>query len=71
MFQVFDNDKPAEMKRSTLWANSVFQHFEDAHKYARRWIGPGREDCVPDKPDKKVDYSGYGDTIEIKTLEGI
>lgn len=68
MFQVLDNGKPAEMERSILWGDSIFQYFEQAYRYAKRWIGPGTEDCVPNRPDKKADYSGHGDTIEIKSL---
>ncbi len=69
MFQVLDDGKPAESRLSILWTNSIFQHFEDAHKYAKRWVGLGYEDCVPDKPDKKVDYSGRGNIIEIQELK--
>ncbi len=67
MFQVLDNDKPAELKGSKLWNNSIFQFFEEAQEYAECYCGEFGT-CAPKRPNQKVDYSGYGDTIEIKSL---
>lgn len=68
MFQVLENGKAAEMKDTVLWANSIFQHFHQAQAYVQRWVGPIGESFVPNRPDQKIDYSGYGDMIEIKSL---
>lgn len=68
MFQVLDGGKPTEMKDTVLWADSIFQHFDQAYSYAKRWVEPGFENNVPNEPDKKVDWSGHGHMIEIKSL---
>lgn len=68
MFQVLDNGKPAEMRNSDMWGDSIFQHFHQAQTYVRRWLGSSFYHCVPQRPDQKIDYSGYGDIIEIKSL---
>jgi len=68
MFQIFDNNKPADChhhKVHCTWGNSKFDTFEEAQEYARLWLGE-MCDLVPDKPRVKVDYSGYGDFIEIR-----
>ena len=67
MFQVLDNGKPAELKGSKLWSDSIFQFFEEAQEYAEYYMAEFGT-CAPKRPDKKVDYSGRGDTIEIKSL---
>jgi hypothetical protein len=48
------------------WTSNVFESLADAQKYARAWCGiyyPKNEDL---KVGEKIDFSGYGDTIEIK-----
>lgn len=75
MFQVLDNGKPADSSeypslKGHGWNNSIFQFFEAAEAYAMLWLGKYSA-CAPDVPDKKIDYTGCGDTIEIKSLQGI
>jgi len=71
MFQVFCNNKPADTKgfpnlTKECWANSTFSTFEEAHDYAVSWLGHFE---VGDMELGKVyDYSGYGDTIEIREV---
>lgn len=67
-FQVFDTGKPAQFpycEVSEEWDNSIFNTFSSAKEYALRWIGYREVDLKPDVP---FDYSGLGDTIEIRTI---
>jgi len=79
-FQVFDNRKPAECRFLNLknhdcnkckWSNSVFNELHLAFDYAAEWLG---HFASPDTMQKlvqfgKVDYSGYGDIIEIRVFD--
>lgn len=70
-YQVFDNDKPADcFNREVLecWQPSNYNDFETAVRYARAWLGR-LADILPDNWDgKPVNYSGYGDKIEIREV---
>lgn len=69
MFCVYDNDKPASVEgypyMHSSWKNHRFETFEEAQKYARNWLGE-LEILCPNEPNSRVDYSGYGDMIEIR-----
>lgn len=41
MFQVFENDKPAEIIGSEIWGNSKFNTMIEAINYAKKWLGDG------------------------------
>lgn len=77
-YQVFDGGKPADCNYHNThdsWDNSVFNTFEEAQVYARKWLGPhygGSEDgldgyCL--RVNTPWDYSDFGDLIEIRTVE--
>lgn len=77
MFQVFDNNKPADttgfpsLTKGNGWDNSVFPTYEEARKYAWMWLGPyggsyDGESGYDLKVNTPWDYSGYGDMIEIR-----
>ena len=65
---VYDNGKPArypDCKVDDSWDNNVFFTFDEAFAYARNWLGEW--DMLPsDWNGSSLDYSGAGDTIEIR-----
>lgn len=69
MFQVLDNERPAQYPEcavSSSWKNSKFETFEEAAQYANNWLGVyGPINFMVGVP---VKYSGYGDTIEIREV---
>jgi hypothetical protein len=80
MYQVFENNKPCDEigypeLKGKGWTNSQFTNFEDARNYAWTWLG--QYACMDDdgengialEPDKPVNYNGFGDMIEIKTIK--
>lgn len=73
MYQVFDNNKPADCFHHDVhgtWFKSKYETFAEAFEYATRWINlRDVNGCVFLKPDVPWDYSGYGDMIEIRTVE--
>jgi hypothetical protein len=71
MFQVFDNEKPADCEHHNVnksWSCSIFSSFKEARVYAKNWLGGSFEELAPKKPNVKINYSGYGDTIEIREV---
>lgn len=69
-YQVFDNGKPADQKgfpilKGNGWKNSKFPTWQAAMAYARKWLGAY---VVPLKINTPVDYSGYGDKIEVRRI---
>jgi hypothetical protein len=70
-FVVYDNNKPARFpahKVDQSWDNCEFDTLLEAVIYARQWLG--QWDCLPSVWDgSPVDYSGYGDRIEIQKEE--
>lgn len=70
MFQVLDNDKPADCYNHSVhssWNCSEFETLKEAQDYADKWMGmygPG----YPLKQDEEFDYSGYGDVIVIRVV---
>jgi hypothetical protein len=69
MFQVFDNNKPADktgFSWATTWRNSKFQTFQEASKYADDWLGPYAGMVL--KVNVPCDYTGLGDMIEIREV---
>lgn len=70
MFQVFDNDKPAQYPNCNVdssWSNSVFTTFADACNYAKNWLGV-YWDGKRLELNKSYDYSGCGDNLEIREI---
>lgn len=78
-YQVLDNNKPADYKHhkvSHCWKQSTYSNFNDALMYARKWLGLALGGSYDGKtgitlePNQPYDYSGYGDTIEIREIGG-
>lgn len=69
-YTVYDNGKPAkypDCKVHPSWDNCNFSTIEEARIYAQKWLGSygtGLELIV----NIPSDYSGEGDTIEIREL---
>lgn len=70
----FTSEKNYKLFKKT-WGNSIFDTFEKAREYAWKWIGPewggsvdGKKGCDL-KPNVPLDYSGYGDFIEIREID--
>lgn len=69
-YQVLDGNKPAQFPNHQVhesWNNSIFNTYVEALNYAHKWLGeysPGRVFQL----NKKYDYSGYGDYIQIIKL---
>lgn len=84
-YQVFDNNKPADYKHCKVhnsWSNSKFHTFGAAFEYACKWLGNHNKILIDlyDEDNKTqseyvslinvpIDYSGYGDTIEIREVK--
>ena len=72
MFQVYDNDRLADHTKCTVcssWYQPICNTFEEAQEYAKKWLGANLESLCPNEPNKSVDYSGYGDMIEIREIK--
>jgi hypothetical protein len=70
MFQVFDNGRPADCNNHKVhptWNKSMYDSFEEAQQYCHQWLGE-YANCTPLKPNQKINYSGWGDTIEIREV---
>ena len=70
MFTVYDNNKPANQKgfpmlRGKGWVQNSFSTLNEAVDYAREWLGEYAL-IAPTEPNKPINYSGYGDMIEIR-----
>ncbi len=68
-FSVFDNGKPA-IRGTDDWAENSFTSLSEALDYAHAWLGdysPGKTVLWRVAVNMLYDYSGYGDTIEIRT----
>ena len=71
MFTVYDSGKSANNKgfpqlKNKGWVQNSFSTLNEAIDYARNWLGEYAAIC-PTEPNKPVDYSGYGDMIEIRS----
>ena len=69
-YQVFDNNRPADCKHCKVhksWGSSTFDTFKAANEYAQKWLGEYAGLAL--HPNQPVYYSGYGDLIEIRTIE--
>ena len=69
MFQVFEDDKPADVTgfpQLRSWKNSKFATFEEAQDYANDWLGEFGGIVL--KLNEPQDYSGYGSFIEIREI---
>jgi hypothetical protein len=71
MWQVLDNNKPAKGWRLDKDDEDIgryeFDSFEEAHDYAVNWLGRWGSG-LRFQPNTEYDYSGYGDTIQIKKI---
>jgi len=71
-YEVYDNGRLAHHKYhrdvSIEWDHPPCATFEEAKSYARNWLGEFSSLC-PDKPNQPIDYSGYGDIIEIREIK--
>ncbi len=70
MFKVYDNGKPATSATFSLmegigWDNCEFHTFNEAVAYVENWLGT-LGNVSEWKVNTPVDYTGYGDMIEIK-----
>jgi hypothetical protein len=71
-WQVLDNNKPAKGltfdPHDEDWGKHEFESFEDAHNYAVNWLGRWGYG-LKFQPNTIYDYSGYGDTLQIKEVK--
>ena len=70
-YEVYDNGKLAGYPYRNVnssWIQPPLMTFEQAQEYAKQWLGQ-HASLVPMYPDEKVDYSGNGDFIEIRTIK--
>jgi hypothetical protein len=71
MYGVFDNDNPASSANlkylsNKCWQTHLFDTFEEAKTYANKWLGDfAGGELILNVP---IDYSGFGDKIEIKEI---
>jgi hypothetical protein len=71
-YGVFENGKPCSEEgfpelEGLGWDNHIFDTFKEAYDYTCNWLGPyalGAKFA----PNDPLDYNGYGDVIEIRTL---
>jgi len=71
LYRVYDNGKLADYRSHRVdgsWIHPLCETFEDAQDYAKKWLGK-LSSLVPDKINIQVNYSGYGDIIEILAEE--
>lgn len=72
MFGVYDNNKPCSVigfpyLSLACWKTHQFETFEQALAYLEKWLG-NYSGCIPhDYNGCQLDYSGYGDIVEIRT----
>ena len=69
MYQVFDNNKPAQQPYHSIdksWSNSKFSTLEEAQEYAKHWLGMYSPDQYLSLNEK---YDLYGSIIEIREVE--
>ncbi len=69
-YQVLDNNKPAQYPDHSVdrsWKNSIFDTFEEAEKYCKKWLGV-YSNATPQCVNQPIDYSGHGDSIKIQTI---
>ena len=68
MFVVYDNDRKAQYPDCAVdqsWSNATFDTWEQAEAYVESWLGFFPVGGIMPL-NTKVDYSGYGDYIEIR-----
>lgn len=69
MYVVYDNNKKAQYpdhKVDESWENASFSSLTEAQEYAKDWLGGYRGVIPNDWNGKPINYSEYGDTIEIR-----
>lgn len=74
MYQVLNNGRPADCNEFNVLSSlnqSIYINFDDAKRYAMKWVHEEDYDNVDWnnlKPNVPVDYDGCGDTLEIRNL---
>ncbi|MDE1833835.1 MAG: hypothetical protein KGH64_00695 [Candidatus Micrarchaeota archaeon] len=75
-YRVYDNNKPASVKGFPLlaklgWDNHEFDTWDEAFEYAKKWLGDydNLPETMLERTSFKVEYSGYGDYLEIRREE--
>jgi len=76
-YQVFDCGVPADYRHHNVdpsWKNSSFKTLHEAAQYAHNWLGRFSPWLYFHEVDgkfllKPYDYSGCGDTIQIKKVK--
>jgi hypothetical protein len=70
MFTVYDSNKPAKYPDHSVdpsWHTASFKTMTEAVAHAKNWLGRTYEGVLPKFWDGTlIDYSGCGDTIEIR-----
>ena len=77
-YGVYQNDKPANCRNFNVdssWCISEYKLIVDAIKYMNNWLGHYELKEYKNNPrampmNTKIDFNGYGDTIEIRSVEG-
>lgn len=70
-YEVYDNGKLAGYPYHDVdptWKHPTYKTFEEAQTYAQNWLGEYSSLC-PTEPNQVIDYSGEGDTIEIREIK--
>jgi hypothetical protein len=68
IYIVCDNHKIAQFPQHAVdrsWKHPICDTFDKAQGYCERWLGYNFRSATPQSPNIPIDYSGYGDFIEI------
>lgn len=77
IFGVFEDGKPCNHERFPAvhhsWNNYLFDNFQDAKKYAKKWLGEYAILLPPDWDGKELEYMSFdpevkGSIIEIREV---
>jgi hypothetical protein len=77
MYGVFENGKPCSEVgfpaiKGLGWTTHEFETYDLAFAYAKLWLGAYSDAIEEDFGiGKKVNFNGYGDTIEILNIGGL
>lgn len=73
MYQVLDNGESATAPIGTEWQNCFFDTLDEAVDYAYRWLDYEFQPTDKEREalirGEVVEYSGYGDTIQIVKVQ--
>lgn len=72
MFQVLEKGRPAQIRGSKSWGNSIYPTLEEATEYLKKYLGVHADTVFKTnfkiEIGKEYDYDGYGDTVSIVKL---